>query len=217
MIKKILIVFLIFTWISYANGFTIAKNQTLNFKLNKNVGKNELNFVSEAPFEDIFGNVETNVISSEFTLNPSNFTSVKGIVKFKVSGMETGINKRDEHLKSSEWLDAINYPEISFEIKSFKNIKIVDKSGNSREKIEAEVFGIFSMHGVSKEITLPITLTYMPESDKTKKRANGEFINANGEFKVKLEDYNVKGAKGLIGKKVGEEITIEFNLYYNSN
>lgn len=215
--KLLISLFIIISYITLSNGFKIADNKKMDFKLNPKVGSIELNFVSLAPLEDIYGNVKEDMISSNISFNPVNPENISGNVTFKVRGMETGINKRDEHLYSSDWLDAAKYPEISFKIKSIQDIEADNPAKDgSKQTINAISSGEFTLHGVTKKIDVPIEMTYMPESDKTKKRASGDLIFVTGEFKIKLSDFKIKGANGIIGKKVGEEINIDFQLFYNS-
>lgn len=213
--KLIVISLMLISYNLLSNGFTIAPDKVTEFSLNSDVGKNELNFISNAPLEDIYGNVSPDAISSNFKFNPNNFQSLSGYVSFQVAAMETGISKRDEHLRSGEWLNASKYPEIKFQVDSFSDIVLKD-DGDERQKALAVVSGTYSMHGESKKISVPVEITYIKESEKSRKRASGDLIFIKGEFGVKLSDFNVKGAQGIVGKKVGEEIKVEFNLFYNS-
>ena len=49
---------------------------------------------------------------------------------------------RDEHLRSENWLDADNYPEITFAIKEVSDVKVA-----ADNKMEAKVTGDFTAHG----------------------------------------------------------------------
>ena len=51
-----------------------------------------------------------------------------------------------EHLHSEGWINSGKYSEITFETKSISDVK---KDG---DKLEASM-GVFSLHGISKEIT----------------------------------------------------------------
>ena len=61
-----------------------------------------------------------------------------------VSSINTGIDKRDEHLKSADFFDVAKYPSITF--KSTK----VESAGTGKYR----VYGDFTMHGVTKSIVL---------------------------------------------------------------
>ncbi len=200
-----------------ATDLQLGISDERNFTLNDKVGSNELKFISNAPLEDITGKVDTRTISSSFKINPSNVELTSGEVRFKVEGMQTGINRRDKHLQSKDWLDAKNYPDIVFSLKKLDKITIVSNdAGQGRTVINANTIGLFSMHGKNKEITVPIKLTYLKESEATRKRAPGDLVFVEGNFELALKDFDVKGASGIVGSKVGDVIKVIFQLFYSS-
>jgi polyisoprenoid-binding protein YceI len=64
----------------------------------------------------------------------------------KADSIDTNNEKRDGHLRSSDFFDTEKYPEITF--KSTKITRVDDQS--------FAVAGTLTMHGVSKEITLVV-------------------------------------------------------------
>jgi hypothetical protein len=102
--------------------------------------------------------------------------------------------------------------------KTRSNVKIVSSDASQgRAVISADAIGTYSMHGKTKNLIIPIKLTYVKESEATKKRATGNFIFIEGKFDIALKDFDVKGAKGIVGSKVGETIKTNFQLFYNDN
>ncbi len=198
-----------------AAGFNLGISGMKHFKINNEVGPNELKFKSSAPLEEIEGYVEKNVISGNVNFDPSNIESASGVISFKVKGMRTGINTRDKHLFSDDWLHGKKYPDIKFELEKIKDVKVKSTS-DAKAVAKGTAVGTYSMHGESKEINVSVEMIYMPESPKTKKRAPGDFLNVQGEFEVALADFNVEGAKGIVGSKVGEVIQVSFNVFMNS-
>ncbi len=65
--------------------------------------------------------------------------------KINVASINTGLDKRDEHIKKVDYLDVLNFGEITF----------VSKSIKATSATEGEMTGDFTMHGVTKEIKLP--------------------------------------------------------------
>jgi polyisoprenoid-binding protein YceI len=200
---------------SYSTDLKLGVSGKKQFKANKSVGPLELKFVSTAPLEEIRGAVSDNLIQSTVYLDPSNLEGISGKVSYQTKNLETGLKTRDEHLRSDEWLDADKYPEISFEVKGMKDIKIISSDGG-KGTIEATVMGTYSMHGKTKSIVVPIKLIYIKESESSKKRASGDFLSVEGKFQIALKDFEVGGKKmSTIGSKVGEKIDINFRLFYN--
>lgn len=65
--------------------------------------------------------------------------------KINVASISTGLDKRDEHIKKADYLDVLNFGDITF----------VSKSVKATSATEGEMTGDFTMHGVTKEIKLP--------------------------------------------------------------
>jgi len=187
-----------------------AGNQ--KFSLDNKVGKNTIEFFSQAPLEDIHGTA--NGISGTFTLNPANLEATTGQLKVVVTSMKTDISKRDQHLYSNVWLDAATYPEIVYTVTGLTNVTVTQDNGKST--VNAQATGTFTMHGVTKPLSAQITLTYVPENTATKKRAPGNFTMITATFNVRLADYNVKGKDGSIGSSVGETIAVTAKLFARS-
>jgi polyisoprenoid-binding protein YceI len=173
--------------------------------LNDKIQKNQFTWVSEAPLENIKGSSEG--VTGSFTIDPKNIAGTRGTISTQVKTMKTGNETRDGHLMNASWLNAAKYPTITFKIESVSDVK---PSGN---KATAKATGDFTMHGVTKKMTIPFEVTYMPESEATKKRAPGDLVMIKADFVVGLKDYNIVGAQGIVGSKVGETIKITAQLY----
>ncbi len=65
-------------------------------------------------------------------------------VDIKTASINTGNDRRDEHLRSADFFDATTHPSISFKTTS------LEKTGDKTFKLT----GDFTMHGVTKSITL---------------------------------------------------------------
>ena len=126
--------------------------------------------------------------------------------------MRTGISKRDGHLMSDDWLDSEQYPTIAFDIHSLKDVTKVSED-QGRSSIKATAIGDFVLHGVTRQLSLPVEATYILESAETRKRAPGDFLMIRAKFQITLKDFEVKGARGLVGKRVGETIDVEAKFF----
>ena len=173
--------------------------------LTDRVGKNQFTWTSDAPLEKIKGTAEG--VSGSFTIDPKNVAGLRGTISAQVATMKTGSGTRDEHLRGAQWLDAARHPQISFTITSVSNVKV---TGN---KATATATGTFSMHGVTKQMSIPFTITWLDESAATQKRAPGDLVMVEASFSVALKDFRVAGSQGLIGSKVGETIAITAKLF----
>lgn len=81
-------------------------------------------------------------------------SSVRLVIQ--VESVDTGIDARNEHLKSADFFDVAVHPTITFTSSKIR------KNGDSYL-----VDGTFVMHGVSRDISLPLVVNTFTEADKT--------------------------------------------------
>lgn len=155
-------------------------------------------FTSNAPKEDIFG---TATGSADLKINTADLAATTGVIKVPVKTMKTGNETRDEHMLSAAWLDAAQYPEITFEITGVELEGAVTEEGDVKEA-KAKVKGKFTLHGVSTPLTAPATIKW---------KADGK-AKITTSFAIKLADYKVQGKDGVVGSKVGETIKCQASL-----
>lgn len=87
------------------------------------------------------------------------FTDITGVIKvdrehlenssvnakIKVASVNTGLAKRDAHIQKPDYLDAVDFGEITF----------VSKSIKATSATEGVMTGDFTLHGVTREISMP--------------------------------------------------------------
>jgi polyisoprenoid-binding protein YceI len=133
---------------------------------------------------------------SEFTIDvelvDNDITKSRIIAAINVNSINTGIPSRDEDLKTADFFDATKFPKIKFT--------------SDRIVKTAEGFlmtGQFEMHGVTKSMELPFTITGQSDngvmgftSRSSLKRSD---FNVGTEFRHTSED-------NFIGDEIGVEI-----------
>ena len=207
MLKSLSIVAISFT-ISFAQGFKVKATGEKTFTFANDNPRNQATFFSTTPFEDFTG--LTNNIKGTATFNVSDVATMKGKFVVTTASLKTGIELRDSDLKSEEWLDAENYPDITFVIKKVSDIKMIEDN-----KLQAKVTGDFTTHGVTKEVTADATMTYLDESEKTKAVAPGDLLGVEAKFTITLSDYDVDNI--VLGRKVSDKIDITVNIVGSSS
>jgi polyisoprenoid-binding protein YceI len=200
-IIKTIILLLAAVSISFAQGFKVKATgeQTFNFEDKRN----QLKFFSTTPLEDITG--ISNAVKGKVTINVSDIKTMKGSISIPVSSLKTAIDLRDEHLRSENWLDADNYPEITFAIKKVSDVKVA-----ADNKLEAKVTGDFTAHGITKEVVADVSITYLDASEQTKQYAPGDLLGVQAKFNIALSDFEVENM--IVGQKVSENIEITATL-----
>ncbi|PYJ19824.1 MAG: polyisoprenoid-binding protein [Verrucomicrobia bacterium] len=66
--------------------------------------------------------------------------------RIQVSSINTGIKKRDDHLRSAEFFNVANFPEITFKSRGVK------QTGTQ----SGDITGDLTMHGITKPVTLHV-------------------------------------------------------------
>jgi polyisoprenoid-binding protein YceI len=139
--------------------------------------------------------------TSKVLLDEADLT--KSTVEFSadVASVDTGDQKRDEHLKSPDFFDAAKFPKLTF-----KSTKIT-KAGKGY-KLKGEL----TIHGVTKEVTLDATVSPAIKNPWGK-QVRGVKITG----KVKRGDYGLSWNKTLDqgGVLVGDEVTLDLRLEIN--
>ncbi|RKY96875.1 MAG: hypothetical protein DRQ13_05460 [Ignavibacteriae bacterium] len=203
-IFRMLFISLLITVLSYAQGFYINKTGKQTFHFKDEMGRNQASFFSHAPFEDITG--LSNDVSGWVSFDIQDVkNTLTGEVIIKTASLKTGIEGRDKHLSSSEWLNAEAHPNIKFVI---KEIEMISNEGSN--KLRLTVLGDFTVRGVTRQEFSDVTMEYLEESELTKIRMPGDLLGVKAKFNISLSDYGVRHM--LIGKRVSEEVEIKANI-----
>ena len=202
-ILKTFLILIVAISASIAQGFKVKASGDQTFNFEDKYGRNQASFFSTTPLEDITG--ITNDVKGKVTFNVADIKTLKGSVSISVATIKTGIDLRDEHLRSDNWLDAGTYPEVTFVIKKVSDVNVI-----SDNKLEAKLTGDFSAHGVTKEIVADVTMTYLDASEQTKQRAPGDLLGVQANFNIVLSDYDVENM--IVGQKVADNIEINVNI-----
>ncbi len=189
----------------------VAKRGPQAITLNKKIRKNTMEWLSEAPMENIKGSAPG--VTGTFTVDPADLTKTTGKITVPVKGMKTGNPIRDGHLQGAEWLDSKKYPNVTFEIRKVSACRVDAKKGN---KAKCKVAGTFTCHGVGKAVTTDVEISWKTGNAKTARKAPGDWIKIKTKFVIALGDYKVKGKSGVVGNKVGKTIKIWGSLYGNT-
>jgi len=188
----------------YPQGFNVDDTGMQTFHFKDDMGRNQATFFSHALLEnitglssDVWGEVSFDVQDVENTL--------QGEISIATESLKTGIDRRDEDLHGANWLDADNYPVITFKIEEVTSIQEFED-----DKIRIYLLAEFSLHGFTKLVESEATMTYMSESKLTQNRAPGDLLGVEVTFNFRLSDFGIKHM--VIGTRVADEIEINANV-----
>lgn len=133
-----------------------------------------------------------NDVKGEFVLN-EDITKSRVDVSVPIDSIDTAVKKRDDHLKSADFLDAKKYPTMTFKSKSFKG---------SLQNFK--VTGDLMIKDVTKEVVLTGSYTGSVKDSWNQIRAA---VQATG--KINRKDFNINYNEMIeSGPVVGDEVTI---------
>jgi polyisoprenoid-binding protein YceI len=89
-----------------------------------------------------------NDFSGTVQLDAKNLAASSVDFHIKVTSIDTNVADRDKHLRSADFFDVAKFPEITFTSESIA----------AAGKDKYNVTGSLTMHGVTKKVTLPVTL-----------------------------------------------------------
>jgi polyisoprenoid-binding protein YceI len=137
-------------------------------------------------------------VSGTIDLAEGSTTPVSITAIIETASIDTREEQRDGHLKSPDFFDAANFPQITF--KSTR----VDGSGDS-----FKIVGDLTIHGVTKEITLDTTFEGRAIDPWGNSRVGYE---AHG--KISRKDFGLTWNQALEagGVAVGDDVKIELNV-----
>ncbi|MHB2211134.1 YceI family protein [Methylobacterium sp. CM6257] len=124
-------------------------------------------------------------VSGTLELQPKNPASSKLSVKIPVASVATTSAKLTDELKSDQWLDAAKFPDMTF-----VSTKVAPEG-----KDRAKVTGDLTLHGVTKPVTLDVTLVGAGVNPLSKRVTVG--FEATGT--LKRSEFGVKTYVPLIG------------------
>jgi len=122
-------------------------------------------------------------------------SSVNAVIK--TASIDTGIERRDAHLRTADFFDAEKNPEITF-----KSTRVEKKGKN------LIAHGTFTMRGVSKELALPFTINGVNRDAKTGKTTLGLTARTT----LNRKDFGVNWGRPDNPNFLGDMVEIELNI-----
>ena len=164
---------------------------------------NEVSFTSKASVVRIVGRTNKFEGFSEIDIDNPAKTKV-GEISVDLTSLDTGIAMRNEHMV--DLIEAKKYPKATFKVKNLNAPKLVPN-----ETVDGTATGDFSLHGVTKTITVPVSLHYLPEDKQNPEYRPGDWVNFSSTFNIKLSDYGIPLPKPMFGVKVSNDLAIQID------
>lgn len=125
-------------------------------------------------------------------------------VEIDAASIDTGTPDRDAHLRSADFFDVATYPTLAF-----VSARVDRKSAD-----EFDVTGTLTIHGVAREVTLPVS--YL---GRTKDPWGNERVGFESELTINRKDFGL-GWNALLeagGFVVGDDVKITLSVQAVAN
>ena len=140
-----------------------------------------------------------NKLEGRFSKSGDNWEGTDVDFSIPLSGIDTGVAQRDEHLQSPDWFNSQEHPHITFKSKAFK-----------KNKKGYDVVGDLTIKGVTKEETFSMRL-----KGQAKDQNGQEKIGFSGKIKIDAKSYGLSVGEKLengailLGKKIPVRVDVQ--------
>ena len=124
--------------------------------------------------------------AGDVTVDPADLNTARVTVSVEAASLDTGISRRDRHLRSEDFFDVEKFPAITFE-----SLRV---EGAGRRLL---VVGRLTLRGVAREVRVPVDVS-----------VEGNRLEARGQFDVKRTDHGM--TYDSVVNPVGDRVRIEF-------
>ena len=137
-------------------------------------------------------------VEGQITIVGGNPSASSVTATIKAASIDTRTDQRDEHLRSADFLDAAQYPEITFKSKR-----------STGDASEFKVTGDLTIRGVTKEVTLEAT-----NEGSGKDPWGGERIGFSAKSKFDRRDFGLTWNQAIEtgGVVVGNEVKVSIEI-----
>lgn len=139
-------------------------------------------------------------ISGKITYDEQDISKSFADITIDASSINTRVPKRDDHLRSPDFLDVANHPSLVFKSKK------VEKAGDGKLKMTGDL----TIRGVTKEVVLEIEGPTPPVKDlQGKRRVGGAAFT-----RINRKDFGLTWNKAIEtgGVVVGDEVEITIDI-----
>jgi polyisoprenoid-binding protein YceI len=193
---------------------------TATFAVNTN---SRASFKTEAPLETIIGTVATpgntpmeqRAIIGTITVDLAKPHEARGTVKVDLAAVKTGVDRRDAHMRSKDFLDTDAGDPNRWATFDIKNVELAGPLQPGKE-VPAKVRGTFTVRGKPIERLAEGTMTYVklsPEQAEQQKRFGftGDNLRVKLKFDTKFTNHAMQVPQLLI-LKLSDDIQVETDL-----
>lgn len=183
-------------------GTLWAEEQTFHFQDPK--GVNSIGIFLDSLLEPFHGSATK--ISGEVTFDPKKPKSLSGKIVVDSSSVQMTNSAMTKALHGADWLDVSGHPKIEA-----KFVKLVSVKKLSKNKFQLKVKGTLTIKGVTKSLTIPVTLEYLENQQKARNHAgSGHLLVVRSNITINRKDFGIKPEMGptVVAEKIQLNVAI---------
>ena len=181
--KKWIAVFMI------ALFFVLGKNvgaDEMSFNFADPKGVNSISIILDSVLEPIMGIASG--ISGNVIFDPKRKTAVKGRIVVAADKIQMANPMMTKILHSEEWLDVKKFPAIEFDFK-----EIISRGSRKDMLYEYIIAGNFTCKGITKEIQVPVNVSYLPGKLKARNdKDDGDLLVLRSKFNIQRTAFGIQ-------------------------
>jgi polyisoprenoid-binding protein YceI len=171
---------------------SVASAQVQNYKIIPQ--QSTLDFDVSAQVHRVHG--VSNDFKGTISGDPKDITGAKITIRLDPTNFDTDNDKRDKVMREKS-LEIEKYPFIEFESNS---IQAVNKELIANQPVDATIQGILKLHGVEKEITVPVRILWDERQ-----------LTADATMDLNLDDFGIFRPKVLFFR-LQEDVKVRFRI-----
>ena len=161
----------------------------------KAADKSKAEFHAEDSYDAFDGT--TNRVSGTIVADPATPSSSTVSLKVDMNSLDTGVGLRNKEMRE-RYLQTPKFPEAQFQSKSIEGP--VSIAANAPADIK--VTGDFTLHGVTKSMTIPVRVVLLPDGR----------IHATSQFAVKMPDFGINVPNNIL-VTVNNDVPVRLDLW----
>lgn len=150
----------------------------------------QINFIAEAMFISAHGSFDR--WEGDIQLDPQDLAKSTVRLAIEAASINTRIERRDNHLRSGDFFDATNHPQITFQSTAVRRV----------DDQNVVIVGDLTIRGVAKSLEVPARVIFLRDGD-------GRF---KGQFSVNRKDFGVSYNSNMNPIEDMVQVMFDFHL-----
>ena len=179
------------------------------FTFDDPTGRNIVMFTSLAPLETIIG--RTSSLYGYVDINLDSLTdSPQARFECDLRNLKTGIDLRDEHMRSRDYLATDSFPIAEFRLLNIAKSSVDFLRNEGSATLTGR--GEFTLHGIMDTVTVTIEAAYFEANEVTNTRLPGDILRFKADFSIRMSEHGIEIPPNVI-LKLEDRIQIHIDAF----